>query len=132
MKPTTPPASSAVVDDIWSDISSAVELPNLSDVDAETLQMVYGISADDLTDYDAQMPLMNVIATEYFIAEVKEGKMDAVKSALGSRQADLDQQWKQYLPEQYERRSKNYKLVTNGNYILFVIGRACRRRGHHL
>lgn len=121
VKPTTPPASSAVVDDIWNDISSAVELPNLSDVDAETLQMVYGISADDLTDYVCKMPLMNVIATEYFIAEVKEGKMDAVKSALVSRQADLDQQWKQYLPEQYEL-VKNYKLVTNGNYILFVIG----------
>ena len=59
-------------------------------------------------------------ATEYFIAQVKDGKMDSVKASLEARQDALDQQWSQYLPEQYEL-VKNYQLVTNGNYVLFVV-----------
>ena len=120
-----------MVDDIWSDISSAVELPNLSDVDAETLQMVYGISADDLTNYVCKMPLMNVIATEYFIAEVKEGKMDAVKSALVSRQADLDQQWKRIPPEQYEL-GQELQAGDESKLCAFVIGERAADAVSHL
>ena len=47
-------------------------------------------------------------------------KMDAVKAAVEKRQADLVQQWSQYLPEQLEL-VENYQLVTSGNYILFAI-----------
>ena len=65
-------------------------------------------------------PEISVQATEFFIAEVKEGKMDAVKAAVEKRQADLVQQWSQYLPEQLEL-VENYQLVTSGNYILFAI-----------
>ena len=66
------------------------------------------------------MPAISVQATEFFIAEVKDGKMDAVKAAVEKRQADLVQQWSQYLPEQLEL-VENYQLVTSGNYILFAI-----------
>ena len=134
-KPSQPPASAEpstqptptpepepqvdVVQSVWNEIAK-LDIPSLSDVDAETLAALYGISADDLVSYVCKMPAISVQATEFFIAEVKDGKMDAVKAAVEKRQADLVQQWSQYLPEQLEL-VENYQLVTSGNYILFAI-----------
>ena len=93
---------------------------NKPTMDDATLSAMYGINASDLEEYVCMMPLMGVHSTEFFIAKVKDGKMDTVKAGIAKRQADLDAQWSQYLPEQYEL-VKNYKLVTNGNYVLFAI-----------
>ena len=41
-------------------------------------------------------------------------------SSIEKRQADLVEQWSTYLPEQLEL-VQDYKLVTNGNYVLFAI-----------
>ena len=52
----------------------------------------------------------------------KDGTLadETVKAAVEKRQDDLEAQWSQYLPEQLEL-VQNYKLVTNGNYILFAV-----------
>ena len=121
--PTPTPESKPqtdVVASVWNDIS-ALELPSMTELDDSLLSSLYGINASDLVSYKCYMPLMGVHATEFFVAEVKDGKMDTVKAGVEKRQADLDTQWSQYLPEQYEL-VKNYKLVTSGNYILFAIG----------
>ena len=120
--PTPTPESKpqvSAVQSTWNDISK-LSLPNLTAMDDATLSAMYGISASDLKEYVCMMPLMGVHATEFFIAEVKDGKMDTVKAGIAKRQADLDAQWAQYLPEQYEL-VQNYKLVTNGNYVLFAV-----------
>lgn len=127
-KPSTTPAPTPtpeskpqtdVVGSVWNDISK-LELPNLTALDDATLNAMYGINASDLVSYQCHIPLMGVHATEFFIAEVKDGKMDTVKAGVEKRLADLDTQWSQYLPEQYEL-VQNYKLVTSGNYILFAV-----------
>lgn len=118
--PTATPAPTvSVVASIWADISKN-ELPTLTDLDADLLSSIYGIDAGDLEEYICKMPLMNVQATEFFIAKVKDGKMDTVKKALQAHQADLEEQWSQYLPAQLEL-VKNYKLVTSGSYVLFAV-----------
>ena len=116
--PESKPQTNAV-QSTWDDISK-LSLPNLTAMDDATLSAMYGINASDLEEYVCMMPLMGVHSTEFFIAEVKDGKMDTVKAGIAKRQADLDAQWSQYLPDQYEL-VKNYKLVTNGNYVLFAI-----------
>ena len=92
------------------------------EVTDDDLANIYGIAAADLDGYLARVPMMNVSATEFFIAKVKEGKMDTVKAALEARQANLDAQWATYLPDQYEL-VQNYKLTTNGSYIFFGISK---------
>ena len=116
--PDTKPQTD-VVATVWAGISK-LELPSLMAVDDATLSALYGISASDLVSYQCHMPMMAVHATEFFVAEVKDGKMDAVKAGIAKRQADLVAQWSQYLPDQLEL-VENYKLVTSGNYILFAI-----------
>lgn len=109
---------------LWTSIEESLQegehLPALMPLDDETLLNVYGIDAADLEVYVARMPMMMVHATEFFLAKVKDGKLDTVKEALVARQAALDEQWSWYLPEQYEL-VKNYQLITNGNYILFCV-----------
>lgn len=116
--PESKPQTNAV-QSTWDDISK-LSLPNLTAMDDATLSAMYGINASDLEEYVCMMPLMGVHSTEFFIAEVKDGKMDTVKAGIAKRQADLDAQWSQYLPDQHEL-VKNYKLVTNGNYVLFAV-----------
>lgn len=117
----TPPAEAAgVVSGLWEQITQEIQLPSLMEADAEILSVLYGIDSADLEEFVLQVPLMNVSATEFFIARVKEGSMDAVKAGAERRQQDLEAQWSTYLPEQLEL-VQNYKLCINGNYLLFVV-----------
>lgn len=118
--PTPAPApESDPVQETWDEIAK-LDLPALTDLDGSTLNALYGINTADLDSYICKIPMVSVQATEFFIAKVKDGKMDTVKACVEQRQADLEAQWSQYLPEQLEL-VKNYKLVTNGNYILFAV-----------
>ena len=122
--PAPPPTGQSqpqvdVVAAVWTDISK-LNLPKLMALDSATLSSLYGINASDLVSYQCMIPTMAVHATEFFVAEVKDGKMDAVKAGIAKRQADLVAQWSQYLPEQLEL-VENYKVVTSGNYILFAV-----------
>lgn len=104
----------------WEAIANTMELPALVDLDDDLLSSLYYLDASLLEGYVAKIPAMNVHATEFFIARVKEGNMETVKAAAEKRQADLQAQWSQYLPDQLEL-VKNYKLVTNGDYIMFAV-----------
>ena len=96
------------------------QLPAFMELDAETLQGMYGIEPEWVTAYVCQFPMMNVHATEIFIAHVADGQMDNVKKAIKDRKASLDATWSMYLPEQYELVKKSETIVKD-NYILFAV-----------
>lgn len=112
-------ASSDILQAIWNEISE-LELPSLMDLDDSTLSEFYGVDPSLLNAYLCKIPMMNVHATEFFLAEVKDGSMETVKEAVQQRQVSLEELWNHYLPDQLEL-VQNYQLVTNGNYILFVV-----------
>lgn len=113
-------AADLSAEDVWNAVSAGRELPSFMDLDDGLLSDLYGIDAGDLDSFVAKIPMMNVHATEFFIAKVKSGKMDAVKNGVAKRQADLAEQWSSYLPEQLEL-VQNYKLAESGDYVLFAI-----------
>lgn len=113
-------ATDLSAEDVWNAVSAGRELPDFMDLDDGLLSDLYGIDAADLDSYVAKVPMINVKATEFFIAKVKSGKMDAVKDGIAKRQADLDEQWSMYLPEQLEL-VRNYKLVESGDYVMFAV-----------
>lgn len=114
------PTAELSAEDVWNAVSAGRELPSFMDLDDGLLSDLYGIDAADLDSFVAKIPMMNVHATEFFIAKVKSGKMDTVKAGIAKRQADLDEQWSSYLPEQLEL-VQNYKLAESGDYVLFAI-----------
>lgn len=106
--------------ELWTTIEEQNELPFLEQLDDDTMESIYGIDPDLLDSYVAKFPVMNVHATEFFLAKVKDGNMDTVTDALAQRQASLLTQWEHYLPEQYAL-VESYKLQANGNYVLFCV-----------
>lgn len=116
------PSASVSITDVAAAVEGAMgELPSLMELDAETMNMLYGIDASALEGFVAKMPMMNVHATEYFVAQVKDGQMDAVKAGIDKRLSDMKATWEFYLADQYEL-VKNAKVVTSGNYILMCVG----------
>ena len=116
------PSASVSIADVAAKVEGAMgELPSMMELDAETMTFLYGIDANLLEGFVAKMPMMNVHATELFVAEVKDGNMDAVKAGIEKRLGDLELQWEHYLADQYEL-VKNAKVITSGNYILMCIG----------
>ncbi|MEF9920588.1 MAG: DUF4358 domain-containing protein [Erysipelotrichaceae bacterium] len=90
-------------------------------IDASQLTQLYGINAsEDLLEFNVRIPMINVSSSEIAMFHVKNDKMDIVKQGVAKRIKDLEQQWKQYLPDQYEY-VKNYQTWTCGDYYFMVI-----------
>jgi len=98
-----------------------IEQPMMMELTGEQVQEVYNIDPEKLADYAIRIPMMNVKSNEIAILKVKDtADVQAVEEAVKQRAATVQQQFETYLPDQYEN-AKNYKLVTKGNYVLFVI-----------
>ncbi|WP_054954647.1 DUF4358 domain-containing protein [Paenibacillus dakarensis] len=106
-----------MVDKMLTDIQQ----PKLMELDDETVKQQYHLDPALLEEYSVRIPLMNVKSNEISVLKVKDAKdLPAVEEAVKQRAADVQKSFEQYLPDQYEN-AKNYKLVTKGNYVLFVI-----------
>ncbi len=125
-KPEQKPAESAPVssmtanelfDKVWASLG---EMPAMMDLDAETMTSVYGIDAGLLDGFVAKLPMMNVQASEIFVAKVKSGNVDTVKAALNARQSALIDQWASYLPEQLAL-CEDAKIMVQGDYVMFLV-----------
>ena len=98
-----------------------IEQPMMMELTGEQVQEVYNIDPEKLADYAIRIPMMNVKSNEIAILKVKDvADVPAVEEAVKQRAQTVQQQFETYLPDQYEN-AKNYKVVTKGNYVLFVI-----------
>ncbi len=89
-------------------------------VPEDMLKDIAGIDPEKLESFVFQFPMMNVSASEFFIAKCKEGQLESVKEEVMAHQAALVEQWKQYLPEQL-KLVEAYVLETADNYIFFAV-----------
>ncbi|MCY1459685.1 hypothetical protein D9M71_771780 [compost metagenome] len=101
-----------------------IEQPKLEEMTADMVKQMYYIDPALLEQYTAMYPLMMVKSNELAIFKVKDAKdLAAVQDGVKKRAADIQKNFETYLPDQYEN-SKNYKLITKGNYVFFVIAEA--------
>ncbi len=118
-EPSEAPSGDVSVSDIWAAIEDAGEQPDLMDMDSLLLTDLYGMDAEaDLVEFVAKMPLMSANVTEFLIAKVTPGRADAVKAACESRVEAL--KGGGLYPSTVEL-VENYKIVINGDYLLFCI-----------
>ncbi|WP_253896136.1 DUF4358 domain-containing protein [Solibacillus sp. R5-41] len=98
-----------------------VEQPALMELTAEELTNLYNLDATKLEDFSVRVPMMSVKTNEIAIFKVKDvNDVAEVLAAVKQRAENVMKQFEQYLPDQYEN-AKNHKIVTKGNYVLFVI-----------
>ncbi len=111
-------AVAAIVDEFYT--ANADNLPAFMPLDDDMMRDFYGMNPEWLTAYACNVPMMNVHATEIFVAHVKDGQMENVKTALDARKASLDATWSMYLPAQYELVKNSITLEKDG-FILFAV-----------
>ncbi|NIK78886.1 PBP1b-binding outer membrane lipoprotein LpoB [Paenibacillus castaneae] len=98
-----------------------IEQPALMEMPVDMVNQMYYFDPAQLEQYTIMMPMMNVKTNEIAIFKVKEAsQIAAIEEGVKKRAADIQKQFETYLPDQYEN-AKNYKLVTKGNYVFFVI-----------
>lgn len=110
----------ADVKDFVEAVYSSYESPASMDFDDDIISDWYNIDPSLLEEYAGKFPLMNVHATEIFVARVKSDNVESVNEGIEGRLDYLKEQWSQYLIDQYELVQK-YEIVKKGDYILFVI-----------
>ena len=104
-----------------NEMLAKVEQPSMMDLTADQVQEFYNIDPAKLEEYSIKVPMMNVKSNEIAVIKVKNtADVAEAEEAIKKRAETVQQQFEMYLPDQYEN-AKNYKLVTKGNYILFVI-----------
>lgn len=118
-KPEEKPEVKLTASEITDILVSTHYQASLMDSSSEISNLYY-MSSDLFNSYTIRIPMMMVHAAEIAVFEVKDGKMEDAKAGALKRQADLDKNWGQYLPAQHDL-VKNYRLVSNGNYLLFTI-----------
>ncbi|GGH15164.1 DUF4358 domain-containing protein [Paenibacillus segetis] len=102
-------------------VLSKVEQPSLMELSPDMVSDLYHLDPALLEEYTIMMPMMNVKTNEIALLKVKDVKdTPAVETAVKQRATDIQKQFETYLPDQYEN-AKNYKLVTKGKYVIFVI-----------
>lgn len=90
----------------------------LVDINDETLDSLLGINKDDVEEYSIGVPMITQAST-YMIVKPKEGKKSVVKEALDTYLSKQEEQWKTYLPDQYEIiKNRTYKEI--GDYLIYV------------
>lgn len=104
-----------------------IQQPALAEMTPDMIKQMYYFDPAILEEYTIMSPLMNVKSNELSVIKVKDAKdLSAVEEGIKKRAADIQKGFETYLPDQYEN-SKNYKLVTKGNHVLFVISEEADR-----
>lgn len=118
-EPTEAPAEKVpTASEVMAKVSAVAGGNAMSDV-SFALEDFYNLSESDLEDYVLYMPDMSTAIEEIFVARVKDGKLDSVKSACQSRQKGMAEEAAFYATT--GAYVDSYKLVTNGNWLLFCV-----------
>ncbi|MEV5026851.1 DUF4358 domain-containing protein [Paenibacillus sp. LPE1-1-1.1] len=98
-----------------------IEQPALIEMTGDMVKQMYDIDPALLEQYTIMSPMMNIKTNEMAVFKVKDAKdIAAVEDGIKKRAGDVQKMFETYLQDQYEI-AKNYKLVTKGSYVFFVI-----------
>ena len=94
---------------------------NMSEIPSDLYASVYQIDPSAYEDVLVYGAMMDVKANEIIVIKAKDSAgLNAAKSALSNRLAALKEQWKNYLPDQYEI-VKAGTVTTKGLYAALVV-----------
>ncbi len=95
---------------------------NLTVGDEETLTNIYDIKPDMVEEYLIKVPTMIVNANTYVIIKPSKGNKDEVKEKMDTYMANLEEQWKTYLPDQYDL-VKNRLYEEYEGYLIYIVSK---------
>ncbi|MGL4820076.1 MAG: DUF4358 domain-containing protein [Bacilli bacterium] len=116
---TTEAASITQVEKV---LKSSTDLKNTVRVSLRTQKNadLFGIKAKDVRYGYYGFQQINVKASEYAIITAQKGREKVVRQAIEKHAQAKIEQWKTYLPDQYEL-VKNYKIVQKGSTFTYIV-----------
>lgn len=94
----------------------------LMPIEDEDLSQRFGIEKDMVDEYLIKLPTLMVNSNSYMIIKPAKGKKDAVKEKMNDYMEKLEEQWKTYLPDQYDL-VKNRLEEEYGDYLIYIISK---------
>ncbi len=95
---------------------------NLMDVSEDEFTDKFGIEKDLVDEYLAKVPMMVINSNSLVILKPAKGKTKDVQEKMDDYMAKLEEQWKTYLPDQYDL-VKNRLEEEYGDYLIYVISK---------
>ena len=93
---------------------------NLTEVDDEALTSRYDIKPEMVDEYLIKVPTMIVNANTYVIIKPSKGNKDEVKEKMDTYMTNLEDEWKTYLPDQYDL-VKNRLYEEYEGYLIYIV-----------
>ncbi|MBR3244801.1 MAG: DUF4358 domain-containing protein [Parasporobacterium sp.] len=113
--------SKTPAEEVFRQVSEAVHSEKMELSSDRYFKKYYGLNAADFEDVLYYAPVSNMDAEELLVVKLKSvDQQELLTEAILKRQADKEQSFEGYAPEQYAL-AQNYILDPQGNYILFVI-----------
>ena len=113
--------SSVPAADVFKAVTQSVDTDKMEQTTDRYFKKYYGLNAADYDDVLYYAPVSNMDAEELLVVKLKDvNQAEAVTDAILKRQADKEQSFEGYAPEQYAL-AQAYILDVQGNYILFVV-----------
>lgn len=107
--------------DVFNAVTQSVDTDKMEQTTDRYFKKYYGLNAADYDDVLYYAPVSNMDAEELLVVKLKDvSQAEAVTDAILKRQADKEQSFEGYAPEQYAL-AQAYILDVQGNYILFVV-----------
>lgn len=108
----------------WNDDMLQLEegkIPGWQELDLkdELATSMYPMFADLAIEGTIYVPMMNVKSDLIVVVKATDGNVEAVQAAFEQLKQNQEDQWSQYLPDQYEKVKAN-KVTTSGDYVLYA------------
>ena len=113
-------AAGSRIQDVIMELEENLGITMPEKLDQQSLQEVFGLNPDDIEEYYGEYSAVNTSADHIIGVKVKDGKVDAVKSALESHKQEIIDNFEEYLPDQYDKAQAG-KIIQKGNYLFLVI-----------
>ncbi len=94
--------------------------PPMSKVEIESLELIIGLTTEEVDEILMKTPMLMTNAATYIIVKPSEGNEEAVEEKLDQYMSDLEENWKTYLPEQYELVKDRMKEEL-GEYLIYIV-----------
>ena len=91
----------------------------LMNVESSDLEALTGVDPEDLDEFLVKNSVMTQ-ASSYYILKPKAGMEDKVEDAMDNYMDNLEEQWRTYLPDQYEL-VENRLEEEYGDYLIYII-----------
>lgn len=113
--------SSSELKGVFSEIASAVELPDMVELNDNLLNRYYGLSTDVVADFAGGVDSSGVGQDEIALFKAAdESQVAIIEQALQTRYDSKLSQQENYNPDEAEK-IRNCKVETNGLYVTLII-----------